>query len=151
MDTAFPGSGLEDERFWVAWTWEHLGKSHARRAPLQRSLHPTVVFVHGQPALSRKAPGAWVGWPRAHLGTNEIALMSKEKPAKARWPTAQGSPHTPPPVSGTSWERIQSCRARCEPPTLDPDWLLHCGTDTREFTPRCIPFLSNPLANLHFT
>lgn len=156
LDPESPKRGFYDGCLQGDCTSEHLGEADALRAHPQRSLHPTVVFVHGQPALSHEEPGAFLHGPRPHLRTNEIALMTKRTPEPHEavcLRTYHSSPHTPPLVSGTSSERIQRCHARCEAPTLDPNALLHCGVTTTQFTSLRITFLGAAFffVNLHFT
>lgn len=60
-------------------------------------------------------------------------------------------PGIPPLASGTSWGRVQSCRARCEPPTLDPDCLRRCGVRDREQTEGLINEQSSHKAIKYYT
>lgn len=59
----------------VDCTLEHLSKSYSLLAHPQHSLHPTIVFVHSQPALSHKEPFVHGLW--AHLYANEMTLNHK--------------------------------------------------------------------------
>lgn len=72
----------------------YLRKAHVLRAHPQRSLHQTVVFVHGQPALSHKEPGAFAHGPRAHLRINDSALVTKPKPGRHLSRPSQLTSHT---------------------------------------------------------
>lgn len=101
-----------------------------------RSTWPSPLCAANQhwPIKSQARPSTCPLLTCAQTSPLDCHIGKCEHGGHSTFTNSWSSPQIPPLVWGTSSGRVQSCHARCGPPTLGPGSLRHCGIKDREYS-----------------